>query len=346
MSAKVVPMSQYDNTPVVSVVMPVFNAGKYLSKAIQSILDQTFQDFEFIIINDGSTDDSWATIQRYANNDERIIAVNRDNAGVVKAANYAASIAKGTYLSRTDADDLSFSTKLEDLVQCANRNPKAIVITGSIEVIDDRDEFLYRELVPIFNDGLKRALYVRNAIPNGATLVRKDAFDKVGGFANVFAEDCYLWSELWSEGDFVGTGTAVYKWRLNNAGLTFTNLAKSMAKEREYLSNLWRESPPYLVRRTDIAAVIATYQAMPGRFQKDYITVYINDLSRVATRQIRIGNINQGIAQMWHISTSGRVGLSATITRLALLVRGSVYKLLKVRQPPTLSYETTHAVDL
>lgn len=327
-------MSLPEDAPIVSVLMPVFNAGEYLPKAIQSILDQTFQDFEFIIVNDGSTDDSWAIIQQYAQRDKRIIAHNQANSGVVKTANYAASIARGTYLSRTDADDISFSTKLADLVHCAEIHPNAIVITGSIEVIDDQDEFLYRELVPVFNDGLKRALYVRNAIPNGATLVRKDAFDKAGGFADVFAEDCYLWTKLWKEGDFVGTGTAIYKWRLNNSGLTFTNQAKSMAKEKEYLSALWKELPPSLVTRNEIIATIGAYRILPGRFQKDYIDVYINDLSRVATRQIRRGNVGQGIVQIWHITTSGSLGLFATIKRLALLIRGTTYKLLRIRQPP------------
>jgi glycosyltransferase involved in cell wall biosynthesis len=87
-------MTSHSDT-FVSVVMPVYNAGVFLHKSIESILGQSYTDFEFIIINDGSTDGSWEVIESYAKKDDRIVAVNQKNSGVVKTANLAASMARG-----------------------------------------------------------------------------------------------------------------------------------------------------------------------------------------------------------------------------------------------------------
>jgi len=322
-------MTKSKKNPPISVVMPVYNAEKYLAKSIESILNQTFTNFEFIIVNDGSTDGSWEIIQSYEKKDGRIIAVNQENKGVVATANFAASLARGEYISRTDADDISFDTKLDDLLNCARENPSAIVVVGSIEVMDEHDEFIYRELVPVHNHDIKRALYVRNPIPNGATLVKKGAFDAAGGFQNVFAEDCYLWSQLWSVGEFRGTGTTVYKWRMNPEGLTLSNNQKSIKKEVEYLSTLWGiEKPKYLNFKT-IRNAGKEYRFMPGRFGVDYKEVFLNDLAQVALHQVKRGSFMAGIRQLLVLSVAGRSGLKAAVRRIVLAAGGASSRILK-----------------
>jgi len=99
--------------PVVSVVMSVYNGEPYLSEAIESILNQSYQYFEFIIINDGSTDVSWKTIQCYADQDARIVPVNQENIGLTKSLNRGIRLAKGKFIARQDADDISLPYRLE-----------------------------------------------------------------------------------------------------------------------------------------------------------------------------------------------------------------------------------------
>jgi glycosyltransferase involved in cell wall biosynthesis len=315
-------MTSHSDT-FVSVVMPVYNAGDFLHKSIESILGQSYTDFEFIIINDGSTDGSWEVIESYAKKDDRIVAVNQKNSGVVKTANLAASMARGKYLARTDADDISFESKLEDLVACAKKYPSAIVIAGSVEIIDENDEFLYRALVPIYDGDIKRALYIRNAIPNGATLIKKEAFDRVGGFADVFAEDCHLWTRLFSEGDFRGTGTTVYRWRTNSTGLTLANYEKSMQKQKEYLSKLWDDFPPRNILRSEILARSHIYAGMPGRFGSNYNEMFLHDISQVAVHQIKHGYIWSGSLQLLSIASTGVLGIKIVLRRLWFIVRGT-----------------------
>jgi len=99
--------------PFVSVALPVFNAGMYLSEAIDSILNQTFSDFELIIINDGSTDDSLSLLREYEGRDSRIVLISRENRGLVSTLNEAVDLARGTWLARMDQDDIALPHRFE-----------------------------------------------------------------------------------------------------------------------------------------------------------------------------------------------------------------------------------------
>ncbi len=108
-------------TSLVSVVLPVFNAEKYVKEAVQSILDQTFHDFELIIINDGSTDGSLRILEQFNELDDRVILISRENRGLVRTLNEGISLARGAWIARMDADDVAlpnrFSRQLEWLEQ-------------------------------------------------------------------------------------------------------------------------------------------------------------------------------------------------------------------------------------
>ena len=99
-------------SPSISVIMPVYNTAKYLNEAIDSILNQTYKDFEFIIIDDCSTDGSLDIIKTYS--DDRIILIeNETNKGYVYGLNYALSFAKGKYIARMDSDDISLPNRFK-----------------------------------------------------------------------------------------------------------------------------------------------------------------------------------------------------------------------------------------
>jgi glycosyltransferase involved in cell wall biosynthesis len=124
-------------TPMVSVVMPVFNAEKYLAKAIESILTQTLTDFEFIIINDGSTDGSAAIIESYSDKDPRInVILNDKNKGIVHSLNTGIAEAKCDYLAIMHADDISRPERLEKQIDFFIANPNVGILGSWIQVID------------------------------------------------------------------------------------------------------------------------------------------------------------------------------------------------------------------
>lgn len=310
--------------------MPVYNAELYLKESIDSILRQTYSNFEFIIVNDGSTDKSQDIIDHYASIDNRIVTVEQSNQGVVAAANRAISIAKGDYISRADADDVSFEHKIEDLVACANDNPEAIVICGSIEVIDERSEFMYRDLVPMEGRDIRTAFYLRNPLPNGATLIKKSAFLEVGGYDDVFAEDCHLWVKLLAVGEFAGTGTTVYKWRVNPKGLTLSNNSQSINKCKEYIEQAWDHQVPEYITRRDIIDTSLFYINKRERFGIAYKIVFMTDLSRLSMHLIKRGHFLKGIRQLFSLASTGRTGLKITLQRLHLVNQGHYYKLRRM----------------
>lgn len=127
--------------PLITVYMPVFNAAKFLDESIQSILDQTFSDFEFIIIDDASTDNSWKIIKSYAKSDKRIIAIkNHINLGVSLTSNIAISYARGKFLARMDADDISVSTRFEKQINYFKKHSQVVALGGQCLVINENNQ--------------------------------------------------------------------------------------------------------------------------------------------------------------------------------------------------------------
>ena len=119
-------------SPLISVLMPVYNSEKYVAEAIESILCQTYKDFEFIIINDASTDSSLKIIAKYAKQDKRIKLINnKKNVKISASLNKGLSIAKGKYIARMDSDDISLPSRFELQTKFLADNP-AVGIVGVI----------------------------------------------------------------------------------------------------------------------------------------------------------------------------------------------------------------------
>ena len=123
---------------IVSVVMSVYNSEKYLPEAIESILNQTYTNFEFIIINDGSTDNSLRIIKEYANKDKRIIVISRENKGLIFSLNEGIEVSKGKYIIRMDADDISLPNRLKIQLDFMEKN-KDIAICGTVAITFDEN---------------------------------------------------------------------------------------------------------------------------------------------------------------------------------------------------------------
>ena len=121
--------------PSVSVLMPAHNAEKYISEAIESILNQTFEDFEFIIVDDCSTDRTWEIIQEYAKKDKRIVAVrNEKNLKIALTLNRGMNLVKGKYIARMDSDDWSYPDRLQKQFDFMEANPETGASGGTMEV--------------------------------------------------------------------------------------------------------------------------------------------------------------------------------------------------------------------
>jgi len=174
--------------PLVSVVMANYNRERFLESALNSILTQTFKDFEFIIVDDGSTDGSREIIKHHARNDKRIKAVYMPHSGLVSAVNYGCSLSEGRFIARHDSDDVAKPDRLEIQVAYMLANPTVALLGGGFECIDVNGKVLFVMNWPSRANGLHDYLLLDCYIAQPTVLFRKDLFIEIGGYRSVYAD--------------------------------------------------------------------------------------------------------------------------------------------------------------
>ena len=201
--------------PVVSVIIPTFNRSAFLKKAVASILAQTFEDFEIIIVDDGSSDDTRLFLSSVS--DKRVKSIFTKRIGAARARNEGCKIAGGNYLAFCDSDDLWQKNKLELQMPLFEKDiPPVLVFSNSEFLVNDEPtgQTIFSKQRPFKNDAFYRLL-MDNFIPTSTAIVKKEAFFKTPGFENAFcpAEDYRLWLELVRIGsiDFVDAPLAYYR---------------------------------------------------------------------------------------------------------------------------------------
>ena len=152
--------------PTLSVIMSVYNAEKYLSQAIESILNQSFEDFEFIIIEDCSTDNSLKIIKNYVINDKRIRIIqkakNKKMRGFIENLNIGLSEAKGKYIARMDSDDISHPDRFEKQVLFLDSHPNVFMVGSAINFIDENGKLIRKYEALETDDKIKKQMIKKN----------------------------------------------------------------------------------------------------------------------------------------------------------------------------------------
>jgi glycosyltransferase involved in cell wall biosynthesis len=211
--------------PVVSVVMPVRNAQRFLAEAIESVLSQTFTDFEFIIVDFGSSDDSRRIISQYAQKDDRVKLHEVGPANLPRARNAGCSLAQGRYLAVMDADDVCLPQRLKLEVDFLESHQTVAVVGGAVEWIDGQGNFLRRHDYPTRDSEIKAALRANCPFCHPTTLIRKTAFEYVEGYRASFslAHDYDLWLRLADHFESANLQEAVLKYRIHFDQVSLSN---------------------------------------------------------------------------------------------------------------------------
>jgi glycosyltransferase involved in cell wall biosynthesis len=185
--------------PKISVIMPVYNGEKYLSEAIQSILDQTFSDFEFIIADDGSTDGSCEIVSMFK--DERIRYEKLPHQGLVHTLNHAIRMARGTYIARMDADDISLPERLARQVEYMDAHPDIAVCGSWATCINGNgDSVGSYDYPPVESKQIKKYALIHNPFIHPSVVIRNKIIVRVGGYRTFWkhTEDYELWTRILS----------------------------------------------------------------------------------------------------------------------------------------------------
>ncbi len=187
-------------SPVVSVVMPAYNSEKYIAKSVKSVLEQSFRDFELIIVDDCSTDKTFDIIKELLRMDSRIKCCRlKKNSGVATARNFGMSLSRGEWIAFIDSDDLWASEKLERQLETA-RNEKADIVYCSYSIVDETGKRVCEDfIVPEKTD--YESILVKNIIGLSTVLINKILCKKYSFSTELYHEDYAFWLDVLKDGN-------------------------------------------------------------------------------------------------------------------------------------------------
>jgi len=265
-------------SPAVSVLLPVYNAASYVGQSIESILTQTFGDFELILIDDGSTDDSYATLDSWARRDARIVLVRTArNLGLIRTLNRGLGLARGEFIARQDADDCSEPQRLERQVAFLRAHAEVGLLGAAYHAVDARGRRLYTFCPPQSDTAIRWMALFQNPFCHTSMMFRRAlAAGREASFYDeraLHAEDYELWVRLLEQTRGTNLAEPLVRWRKHSESVsvlheaTQTTFATELAR-RQMLALLpglaispdetarlraWHNSLPLTMTRADLA---------------------------------------------------------------------------------------------
>lgn len=213
--------------PLVSVVMSVFNADKYVKRAIYSILTQTLEDFEFIIINDASTDKSLKIIRTFMRKDKRIRLIsNKKDLKLASSLNIGVALAKADLIARMDPDDISLPQRLKEQYLFLESHPEIAIIGTDISIVDENEKEIWTREYPTKSKDLKGIMFRYAPFAHPTVMFRKKVFQEFGGYNSKmrFCEDTDFWFRIGTKYDFGNIPKKLLKYTSSTNQGTYRNL--------------------------------------------------------------------------------------------------------------------------
>lgn len=206
--------------PKVSVILPVYNGERFVRESIESVLGQTFTDFELIIINDGSTDGTGEILNSFT--DSRIVLIERENRGLIDTLNEGLSFAHGEYVARIDADDVMLPERLAKQVAYLDEHPKVTVLGGWAEIINETGEVVGSyKYPPIGRKGLRAYVLKHNPFIHPTVIFRREAILRLGGYRQYrHIEDYELWTRVLAKYRGANLPEILIKYRVHGESVT------------------------------------------------------------------------------------------------------------------------------
>lgn len=228
--------------PAVSVLMPSFNAGTFLRVAVESVLLQSFTDLELIIVDDGSTDDSFEALDGL--NDGRIRVVrNKQNLGLVESRNIALAHAQAPLIACLDADDIALPTRLEKQVARFEADPNLALLGSQAYLVDAQGKPFGVVDVPSSSQEIRRTILRHNNIVQSSVMARRSVLNAVGGYPRDFslAEDYALWLRVIMDYKVMNLAERLVCYRIHERQVSIQKLQKMVQTVRTIQSQAWLE---------------------------------------------------------------------------------------------------------
>ncbi|MBF2072893.1 MAG: glycosyltransferase [Synechococcales cyanobacterium C42_A2020_086] len=229
--------------PLISVLLSVYNAERYLAQAVESILNQTLTDFEFLITDDGSCDRSLPILQDYAAQDARIRLWQAQNQGLPRSLNRMLAVARGEFIARMDADDISLPERFARQVEFLRAHPQVVCLGTAQDWIDEDGERLFSYIPDTANADLQTAMLAgHNHLCHPATMMRRAALCAVGGYDENLrsAQDLDLWLRLGEIGELANLPEVLFQYRLHFNSISEKHLKQQSANAQAICQRAWQ----------------------------------------------------------------------------------------------------------
>ena len=229
---------------VVSVVMSVYNCQRYLAEAVESILAQTLRQFEFIIIDDGSTDGSGAMLKEYAERDPRVRLVSRANKGLTKSLNEGIALSRGRYIARMDADDVALPERFAEQVRWLDEHPDYAAVGSDVQQIDGDGNPLPGPEIPLAHELIEKDLLQGKggALRHPALMVRREVLVAINGYEEryITAQDLDLYLRIGERGKLANLPKVLLRYRIHPESVNFAKRFRQDQDVHDILASAYR----------------------------------------------------------------------------------------------------------
>ena len=219
-------MTGTDHIPAISAITPVYNNAPYMREALDSILNQTFADFEYIAINDGSTDNSLEILEEYAQKDPRIRIDSHENKGYIATLNEGLGVARAEFIARMDADDVSLPDRFEKQMAYLRVHPECVVVGGRVLLIDSEGAPLREMCDETTHDEIDAAHLAGRGgtIVHPAMMARRSAIESIGKYSNAYpwAEDLDFFLRLAEVGRVANLPDVILRYRQHLSSIGYS----------------------------------------------------------------------------------------------------------------------------
>jgi glycosyltransferase involved in cell wall biosynthesis len=308
----------------VTVLMSVHNGEDYLREAVESILRQDRTDFEFLILNNGSTDSSPAILEEYASRDERIRVIHQEDLGFVASLNKGLKHARGDYIARMDADDDSLPRRLTLQSAELDRHSEAVLVTGGIDLISADSSHLKTHYTPLEDRDLRRSLWNGNPLYHTSVMFRRDAVLSIGGYQTgdgpIPIEDYDLYLRLAELGEFRAVPAIVLRYRVHPDSMSLNNKQLQTDLIAELATERWASSRPSVAGTGELRRRLRDYGSVespsrPLHYRRGLQDQLIKDNIDLGMEFIRRRSPLSGLRQILNVTLSGWRGASAVCSR-------------------------------
>mgnify|MGYP001620137307 FL=1 len=266
--------------PKVSVLLPTYNGGRFITKSIESVLKQSFKDLELIVIDDGSSDHAPDIVREFIQKDSRVLFVqNEENLGIQKTLNKGLGIARGEYIARVDDDDEWIDVhKLESQVDFLDNDQSHVLVGTGVVFVDEKREELFRFLQPVEDKSIRDRMLFKSCFMHSAVLFRKSVAVELGGYSekeeHKHVEDYALWLGLGKIGKLHNMPSYGIKFMLRDGAISAVNKKEQFRKNIELVKRFKHDYPHALKALWFVYLRFfsySIYKLVPSKFLKHSI---------------------------------------------------------------------------